>query len=94
MAAWPTADPPSPTGWHSSLQVDTLLLLSHLVPRQACGALGLNSECFRYMEWDGEGNASIEEAPVEEFWQVACGNDPMIGTFNCCLVDLKDGAAI
>ena len=36
-----------------------------------------------------------EEAPIEEFWQVACacGTDPMIGTFNGCLVDLKERAA-
>ena len=46
------------------------------------------------MVWDAKGCATITDAPAADFWELAQGpTNPAVGLFNCCLIDLKQGAA-
>ena len=54
---------------------------------------GLDSERFRYMEWDGDGRASITDAPAALYWQMVEVGSCTVGLLECCLVDVKAGAA-
>ena len=46
------------------------------------------------MVWDAKGHATIKDAPAADFWALAQGpTNPTVGLFNCCLIDVKKGAA-
>ena len=64
-----------------------------------CGQLvvpwGLDSMVFRFMRWDHEGAATIEELPVVAFYAlVEDYREANYGTLDVCLLDLKGGVAM
>ena len=64
-----------------------------------CGQLvvpwGLDSMVFRFMRWDHEGAATIEELPVVAFYAlVEDYREANYGNLDVCLLDLKGGVAM
>ena len=45
------------------------------------------------MEWNGEGQARITDAPAALYWQMVEQGSCTVGLLECCLVDVKAGVA-